>query len=129
MFFFFFSSRRRHTRFSRDWSSDVCSSDLTDSAGQVQATTSDSATVTVVVPVIRAQATAVPLHVLPGDAFNFTVSFFNVGSGVARSLWLNASVGANLAVVGDDAAMSGAAVLGPLSWRFDNVRVLAYVFK
>src|SRR5690606_34228517 len=28
--FFFFSSRRRHTRFSRDWSSDVCSSDLVD---------------------------------------------------------------------------------------------------
>src|SRR5690606_40686457 len=27
-YFFFFSSRRRHTRFSRDWSSDVCSSDL-----------------------------------------------------------------------------------------------------
>src|SRR4030043_1193002 len=26
--FFFFSSRRRHTRCSRDWSSDVCSSDL-----------------------------------------------------------------------------------------------------
>src|SRR5690606_39778257 len=28
LFLFFFSSRRRHTRFSRDWSSDVCSSDL-----------------------------------------------------------------------------------------------------
>src|SRR2546421_7289675 len=28
MFFFFFSSRRRHTRSDRDWSSDVCSSDL-----------------------------------------------------------------------------------------------------
>src|SRR5216684_5056147 len=28
-FVFFFSSRRRHTRCSRDWSSDVCSSDLT----------------------------------------------------------------------------------------------------
>src|SRR5690606_4805697 len=27
-YIFFFSSRRRHTRFSRDWSSDVCSSDL-----------------------------------------------------------------------------------------------------
>src|SRR3712207_4062884 len=27
--FFFFSSRRRHTRYWRDWSSDVCSSDLT----------------------------------------------------------------------------------------------------
>ena len=28
-FFFFFSSRRRHTRSLCDWSSDVCSSDLT----------------------------------------------------------------------------------------------------
>src|SRR2546430_5550198 len=28
MFLFFFSSRRRHTRFDCDWSSDVCSSDL-----------------------------------------------------------------------------------------------------
>src|SRR2546430_12607887 len=28
--FFFFSSRRRHTRFDCDWSSDVCSSDLLD---------------------------------------------------------------------------------------------------
>src|SRR5207253_7701190 len=27
-FYFFFSSRRRHTRWPRDWSSDVCSSDL-----------------------------------------------------------------------------------------------------
>src|SRR2546430_10604704 len=28
MLYFFFSSRRRHTRFDCDWSSDVCSSDL-----------------------------------------------------------------------------------------------------
>src|SRR5438105_940794 len=28
LFLFFFSSRRRHTRSTRDWSSDVCSSDL-----------------------------------------------------------------------------------------------------
>src|SRR5256884_108862 len=32
-FCFFFSSRRRHTRCSRDWSSDVCSSDLALQAG------------------------------------------------------------------------------------------------
>src|SRR5256885_8328993 len=30
--FFFFSSRRRHTRLQGDWSSDVCSSDLTNPA-------------------------------------------------------------------------------------------------
>src|SRR3712207_9127753 len=36
MLFFFFSSRRRHTRYWRDWSSDVCSSDLLDDvAGRV----------------------------------------------------------------------------------------------
>src|SRR5215469_18180881 len=34
MFFFFFSSRRRHTRSLRDWSSDVCSSDLHFRAGE-----------------------------------------------------------------------------------------------
>src|SRR5215813_11883597 len=33
MLFFFFSSRRRHTRCGRDWSSDVCSSDLYVDAG------------------------------------------------------------------------------------------------
>src|SRR5690554_7533850 len=32
--FFFFSSRRRHTRCGRDWSSDVCSSDLKKYDGQ-----------------------------------------------------------------------------------------------
>src|SRR5260370_19936781 len=31
---FFFSSRRRHTRFKCDWSSDVCSSDLSRQHGQ-----------------------------------------------------------------------------------------------
>src|SRR2546421_2960338 len=33
--FFFFSSRRRHTRSDRDWSSDVCSSDLRLSRAEV----------------------------------------------------------------------------------------------
>src|SRR5439155_8020030 len=35
IYFFFFSSRRRHTRWPRDWSSDVCSSDLAKPAGAV----------------------------------------------------------------------------------------------
>src|SRR5256885_6274170 len=35
MFFFFFSSRRRHTRLQGDWSSDVCSSDLTKLGGRL----------------------------------------------------------------------------------------------
>src|SRR5918911_2464150 len=34
--FFFFSSRRRHTRYWRDWSSDVCSSDLLDNTLRIR---------------------------------------------------------------------------------------------
>src|SRR5690554_7485986 len=34
--FFFFSSRRRHTRCGREWSSDVCSSDLIPDEGYIQ---------------------------------------------------------------------------------------------
>src|SRR5260370_7414410 len=41
MVFFFFSSRRRHTRFKCDWSSDVCSSDLASTAASAP---SESAT-------------------------------------------------------------------------------------
>src|SRR2546421_9461345 len=36
--FFFFSSRRRHTRSDRDWSSDVCSSDLARKTMRLNAT-------------------------------------------------------------------------------------------
>src|SRR2546422_11543527 len=39
---FFFSSRRRHTRCSRDWSSDVCSSDLVKLAVTSGGVTADS---------------------------------------------------------------------------------------
>src|SRR2546430_3520403 len=38
---FFFSSRRRHTRFDCDWSSDVCSSDLNMAGGVDSTLTSD----------------------------------------------------------------------------------------
>src|SRR5256886_16112463 len=42
-FFFFFSSRRRHTRFDCDWSSDVCSSDLSiDSRSDIRRFTSSA---------------------------------------------------------------------------------------
>src|SRR5437879_11941454 len=42
--FFFFSSRRRHTRYIGDWSSDVCSSDLSIRKGYEARTRRDSQT-------------------------------------------------------------------------------------
>src|SRR5690349_23921427 len=44
LFLFFFSSRRRHTRSLRDWSSDVCSSDLQAAAGSASAKPASAAT-------------------------------------------------------------------------------------
>src|SRR3712207_7499347 len=44
--FFFFSSRRRHTRYWRDWSSDVCSSDLNAVAKAWLTTVTDAASLT-----------------------------------------------------------------------------------
>src|SRR2546427_1814234 len=41
MHFFFFSSRRRHTRFDCDWSSDVCSSDLWKTPDQFELAAND----------------------------------------------------------------------------------------
>src|SRR2546430_4416845 len=52
---FFFSSRRRHTRFDCDWSSDVCSSDL---AGQGVAPDGGGAVPSERFRVIRAHAPA-----------------------------------------------------------------------
>src|SRR2546426_8087441 len=43
MLFFFFSSRRRHTRLQGDWSSDVCSSDLTLAENQIDLYVGDAA--------------------------------------------------------------------------------------
>src|SRR5207247_7528309 len=48
--FFFFSSRRRHTRSTRDWSSDVCSSDLGFGAGEGGFEIGDGARLDLVAP-------------------------------------------------------------------------------
>ena len=101
----------------------------TDAAAQRQAPSWDVATVTVLVPVIRAQAYPTPPHVAPGETFNFTVSFFNIGSGQASSLWLNASAGDGLTILGDDAASSGGIPTGASAWLFRNVSAQAYVFN
>src|SRR2546422_3336768 len=52
-FFFFFSSRRRHTRCSRDWSSDVCSSDLAACTASASSVERDCSTVLMVTSVTR----------------------------------------------------------------------------
>src|SRR3712207_7451300 len=55
--FFFFSSRRRHTRYWRDWSSDVCSSDLYFTPEQISSGALD--------PLIDAQAASIKAAGIP----------------------------------------------------------------
>src|SRR5215813_11353788 len=63
MFFFFFSSRRRHTRCGRDWSSDVCSSDLA-SGDSVELRTAERAEAMKVLADAGAEVTAAAPDVL-----------------------------------------------------------------
>src|SRR5690554_6961472 len=68
-FIFFFSSRRRHTRCGRDWSSDVCSSDLIDKAGEAASTkeiplSSANSTVTLPVAVCLSSSSTYKLAVI-----------------------------------------------------------------
>src|SRR3712207_8044674 len=49
---FFFSSRRRHTRYWRDWSSDVCSSDLYRTVGDMTCTGAVRSTATTLADVV-----------------------------------------------------------------------------
>src|SRR5690606_40277225 len=63
--FFFFSSRRRHTRFSRDWSSDVCSSDLSPA----------TALASKVLPVPGGPTSKTPFGAVPPSLVYFSGSF------------------------------------------------------
>src|SRR3712207_9533173 len=65
---FFFTSRRRHTRYWRDWSSDVCSSDLGPRGDALGAG-------------LRA-AGAEPIVVRPGDSFAATATGYRLRPGV-----------------------------------------------
>src|SRR2546430_3765135 len=71
---FFFSSRRRHTRFDCDWSSDVCSSDLTPAPQPPPAPPSlSSAARSYDLPSLLTQARA--LSTLPGWSSDVEVYF------------------------------------------------------
>src|SRR2546421_4933960 len=62
---FFFSSRRRHTRSDRDWSSDVCSSDLTDDPGERRKHPHDRAAHFLEIRILREQAVIAGTEVVP----------------------------------------------------------------
>src|SRR3712207_6939264 len=72
--FYFFSSRRQHTRYWRDWSLDVCSSDLGFSPGEKVVTI---ATILVLLPLVIAVHEAG--HLLGGRLAGFRALLFVVG--------------------------------------------------
>src|SRR5882762_11224301 len=120
-FFFFFSSRRRHTRFKCDWSSDVCSSDLSaisltnlaalillgDGQNLSAFTTGQS------------QSMALMSLKLYVQGFNITMAFFGfqcflIGVLIVRSTFLPRILGVLLAIGGSSYVISSfAAFLAP----------------
>src|SRR5207249_7974657 len=79
------------TRSKRDWSSDVCSSDLADLATSMAAprTFTASASVEVLGAAIDVAKSADNASVSAGDAIGFTVTVTNNGTGIARNVALN----------------------------------------
>src|SRR5207253_4333898 len=73
--FFFFSSRRRHTRWPRDWSSDVCSSDLSSAGGRFSRE----------VVMYRVRRSASPKHGMVGQRTGRRTSRSTWPSGDSRS--------------------------------------------
>src|SRR5947209_13177931 len=65
---FFFSSRRRHTRYWRDWSSDVCSSDLMSRISHTRSTNDRSRSISFGGCV--GGGTTISLMIVPGDDEN-----------------------------------------------------------
>src|SRR3712207_8154225 len=62
--FFFFSSRRRHTRYWRDWSSDVCSSDLEGAMYDFFRTVSDAIDIPIMIQDAPVSGTPLPAALL-----------------------------------------------------------------
>src|SRR2546422_5088368 len=87
LFFFFFSSRRRHTRCSRDWSSDVCSSDLTSApdAAPANPCTKDIRMLGYDWPRFHAAVNDLPAALL------FTTVLFDVAAGLTKRASLQAA--------------------------------------
>src|SRR5437764_7819733 len=67
---FFFSSRRRHTRYIGDWSSDVCSSDLTRNPGEHQSTIMSARSVVILAVLGTALPGPTPIHAQQTPAAN-----------------------------------------------------------
>src|SRR5690606_40874219 len=97
-----FSSRRRHTRFSRDWSSDVCSSDLVGSRRSVTAPLCAECA-----RAVRRRATPKALVIRHGDA---DVPYFSVPA--EQSVWSATGFGALRSEIGRASCRESVLVAG-----------------
>src|SRR5260370_630936 len=94
---FFFSSRRRHTRFKCDWSSDVCSSDLWPSSSLPGFSLSASpSSLTFLQGAASSTTTTITIHPLNGFNGNVTLTASGLPSGVSASFGTNPATTSSL---------------------------------
>src|SRR5260370_35995661 len=94
---FFFSSRRRHTRFKCDWSSDVCSSDLWPSSSLPGFSLSASpSSLTFLQGAASSTTTTITIHPLNGFNGNVTLTASGLPSGVSASFGTNPATSTSL---------------------------------
>src|SRR2546421_2910482 len=124
MTFFFFSSRRRHTRSDRDWSSDVCSSDLVVSRADPQG----RRTVFDLLPKVRGLTYVGRLDVMTSGLLLLTTDgvaahrLMHPRFAVPRTYWLRAH---GLSAAEVERALGGAVVIDGRAVRIVRRRVRA----
>src|SRR6266852_7943622 len=133
MFFFFFSSRRRHTRCYRDWSSDVCSSDLDALGGPIvraanrppeEAANGEGWKLLFSLPLLRNLAFFVMLAITAGGMQNYSVVALGALYGTPLSI-ANAALSAYLLMISVGVLVGG--LLASRTQRHDLVAVTGLI--
>src|SRR5690606_7694278 len=106
-------SRRRHTRFSRDWSSDVCSSDL----GRLLFIAATAALGSNLI-------NNLPMVLVAVDSLAVPVSTGQVGLGSVYAALLGTNLGPNLTVIGSLATMLSLSIIGSEGLRIPGLYYL-----
>src|SRR5256886_4131774 len=118
--FFFFSSRRRHTRFDCDWSSDVCSSDLRDLAAQQQRQARDGFWFGAA---LGSGWARVSCQICQGNNRSGLSGTLRLGGGVSRKVLIGAEVAAWWATIetGADTVHQSLAAFGAAAYWYPKI--------
>jgi uncharacterized repeat protein (TIGR01451 family) len=95
--------------------------DYLDDLGKPMPSNNTSATVTARRPIMSLTKGAQAFNITPGQTFNYTVSFQNVGSRRASTVFVNDTLPSSLIYLSDSSASIGGTMVSLMNWSFSDV--------